>query len=91
MEKVDAPQRKPASFNRLWDARRDFYTPFNIVCSKNDPEGITIFGKVKNVPIGTISLESLDHLIERLVEFRSEYSLWKTLGSKADRLPQSPE
>ena len=74
IQKVNLHQGTPASFNKLWNARRTYYTLLNFTLSKQDPEGIVIFNR-KN-PIGTISLEWLDHFIARLVRFRNEYVLW---------------
>jgi hypothetical protein len=83
VQKVETPRKKPASFNKLYNAEGNHYMPLNVLLSRDDPEGIVIFGKERKKPIGTISLEWFDHLIERLVEFRNEYIVWKEKEKKA--------
>jgi len=73
---VETPKSKPTSFNEFWNAARTKFMPLNLVPSRDDPEGIAIFWR-KGDPIGTISLKSLDHLIERLAKYRKEWVLWK--------------
>lgn len=80
IEKVETPTKPPASFNKLYNAARTYWTPLNLVVSKQDPEGIVIFHRRQ--PLGTISLKWLDRFIARLIRFRCEYALWKEAEKK---------
>jgi len=70
VQKVKHPRRNLHPSTNSGMLGRRSTTPLNFTLSKVDPDGLPSSVNKNGQPIGTISLEELDHLIARLVEFR---------------------
>jgi hypothetical protein len=73
---VTTPPQKPVSFNQFWNAAHTKYMPLNLVLSRDDPDGIAIFSK-QGDPIGTLSPQELDRMVEKLAKYSAKYRRWK--------------
>ncbi len=90
-QKVKAPDKSPASFNKLYNTGRQFFAPLNIIVSRGNPKDLVMFWRKQ--AIATISPKSLERFIANLVRLKSQHKLWlKTQGNtSAEETEDDPE